>query len=302
MTRGVLAAAVGLGLAGMLAEPGFAVTPDAQSARLVVKVIRLSPAAMPYFSGFGADARVPSVKLAPLDPRKVIEQSEQAIGRTIGNYKLTDLTGAQLFLSDYRGKPLVISLIYTSCSSSCPPTTQHLIDAVGEAGRIFGLDGFNVLTIGFDARNDTPRRMAQFASTQGIKFKNWRLASGDPATIEALLRDLGFSYITIAGGFDHVTQTTIVDRDGKIYRSVYGEDFPLQMFIEPLKDAVYGTSSSFSLSGMFNHLKFICTVYDPNAGRYRIDYGMAFGSVIAGLSLLVFGGLIYREWIRTGHA
>ena len=63
MTRGVLAAAVGLGLAGMLAEPGFAVTPDAQSARLVVKVIRLSSAAMPYFSGFGADARVPSVRL-----------------------------------------------------------------------------------------------------------------------------------------------------------------------------------------------------------------------------------------------
>lgn len=33
---------------------------------LVVKVIRLSPAAMPYFSGFCADARVPSVRLAPL--------------------------------------------------------------------------------------------------------------------------------------------------------------------------------------------------------------------------------------------
>ena len=59
MTRGVLVAAVGLGLAGMLAEPGFAATPDAQSARL--------------------------------DPRKVIEQSEQAIGRAIGNYKLTEL-------------------------------------------------------------------------------------------------------------------------------------------------------------------------------------------------------------------
>ena len=60
MTRGALAAAVGLGLAGMLAEPAFAATPDR------------------------------------LDPRKVIEQSEQAIGRNVGNYKLTDSTGAPL--------------------------------------------------------------------------------------------------------------------------------------------------------------------------------------------------------------
>jgi len=247
-------------------------------------------------------AATPNEQVARLDPRKVIELSEQAIGRSLGNYKLTDSTGTQFSLRDYRGKPLVISLVYTACSSSCPPTTQHLIDAVGEAGRAFGLDAFNVLTIGFDARNDTPGRMAHFASTQGIKFNNWRLASADAATIEALLRDLGFSYIAIAGGFDHVTQTTIIDRDGRVYRSVYGEDFPLQVFIEPLKDAVYGTSSSFSLSGILNRVKFICTVYDPGSGRYRIDYGMAIGSVIAALSLLIFGGLIYREWIRAGHA
>ena len=270
MTRGALVAAVGLWLAGMLVELGFAATPNVQVARL--------------------------------DPRKVIEQSEQAIGRNMGNYKLTDSKGTQLSLRDYRGKPLIISLIYTACSSVCPPTTQHLIDAVSEAGRVFGLDSFNVLTVGFDARNDTPARMAQFASTQGVKFIKWRHASADSATIEALLRDLGFSYVAVAGGFDHVTQTTIVDRDGKVYRSVYGDDFPLQVFIEPLKDVVYGTANSFSMSGILNRVKFICTVYDPGAGRYRIDYGLAFGSVIAALSLMIFGGLIYREWIRAGHA
>lgn len=270
MTRDVLVAAVGLGLAVILAEVGFAATPN--------------------------------VPIARLDPRKVIEQSEQAIGRNISNYQLTDSTGARLALRDYHDKPLIISLVYTACSSVCPPATQHLMDAVGEAGRIFGTDGFNVLTIGFDARNDTPGHMAQFASRQGIKFKNWRLASADPATIEALLHDLGFSYVAIAGGFDHVTQTTIVDRDGKIYRHVYGDDFPLQMLIEPLKDIVDVRSSPYSIGSFLNRVKFICTVYDPGAGRYRIDYGLAFGSVIAGLSLLIFGGLIYREWIRARHA
>ena len=270
MTHGVLLAAAGLGLSGLIVAPVFAAAPNEQVARL--------------------------------DPRKVIAQSEQAVGRNLGNYRLIDSTGAPMSLRDYRGKPLVISLIYTSCSSVCPPTTQHLMNAVNEAGRVFDPDSFNVLTIGFDARNDTPGRLAQFASIQGMKFKNWRLASADPATIEALLRDLGFSYVAIAGGFDHLTQTTIIDRDGKVYRPVYGDDFPLPMFIEPLKDVVYGVSNSFSMAGILDRVKFICTVYDPGAGRYRIDYGLAFGSVLAAFSLLIFGVLLYREWFRTGHA
>jgi protein SCO1 len=237
-----------------------------------------------------------------LDPGAAIAKGTQALGRAVGNYTLVDMNGSSLSLRDYRGKPLIISLVYTSCSSVCPLTTQHVIDAVTEAGRVFGQDRFAVLTVGFDARNDTPARLAQFASIQGIKLPNWRVASADAATIEALLGDLGFSYRAVAGGFDHLTQTTIVDREGKVYRHVYGEDFPLQVFIEPLKDVVFGTATSFSFSGILDRIKFICTAYDPGAGRYRIDFGLVFGSVIAAFSLLVMGALILREWIRSAQA
>lgn len=249
----------------------------------------------------GAPSRAAPATSA-LDPNAAIALGEQALGRTIGNYRLVDSSGAPLSLRDYRGRPLIISLVYTSCSSVCPPTTQHLIDAVTEAGRVFGPDRFAVLTVGFDARNDTPSRMAQFASIQGIKFANWRLASGDAATIEALLNDLGFSYRSVAGGFDHPTQTTIIDRNGKIYRHVYGEDFPLTMFMEPMKDVVYGTATPFSLVGILDRIKFICTAYDPGSRRYRFDFSLFFGGTIAAVSLLVMGGLIVREWRRSAQA
>jgi protein SCO1/2 len=241
-------------------------------------------------------------QLGRLDPDQVIARSEQAVGRTLAPYALIDSTGAAFSLAAYRGKPLVISLVYSACSSICPTTTQHLIAAVGEAQRVIGADRFEVLTIGFDARHDTPVRMAQFAATQGVKFPSWRLASADAGTLEALLRDLGFSYAAVAGGFDHVAQTSIVDREGRVYRQVYGDDFPLQMFVEPLKDVTYGTATAFSARGLIDRLKYICTTYDPGAGRYRIDYGLVFGSVIAGLSLLVFGGVLLREWRRAVRA
>jgi protein SCO1/2 len=237
-----------------------------------------------------------------LDPGAALAVAERALGRAVGDYSLVDTTGARLSLRDYRGKPLVISLVYSACSSVCPATTQHLIDAVGEAGRVFGPDRFAVLTVGFDARNDTVARMAQFASLQGIRSPNWRVASGDPATIEALLDDLGFSYRAVAGGFDHPTQTTIVDRGGRIYRHVYGDDFPVTMFMEPMKDVIFGTTTPFSLSGILDRVRFICTTYDAAARRYRFDYGLVFGGAIAAVSLLAMGGLIVREWKRSTPA
>jgi len=237
-----------------------------------------------------------------LDPAAAIAMGKRALGHSLGNYALIDSRGTTLSLRDYRGKPLVISLVYTACSSVCPATTQHLIDAVTEAERVFGLDRFAVLTVGFDARNDTVPRMAQFAAVQGIKFANWRIASGDAATIEAILNDLGFSYRAVAGGFDHPTQTTILDRDGRIYRHVYGDDFPLPMFMEPMKDVIYGTTTPFSFRSIVDRIRFICTAYDPGARRYRVDFGLVFGAVIAAFSLLAMAGLILREWIRSTKA
>ena len=236
-----------------------------------------------------------------LEPVAAMAAGERALGRTVSSYTLTDTRGASFTLRDFRGKPLVISLVYSACSSVCPVTTQHLIDAVTEAGRVFGQNRFAVLTVGFDARNDTTPRMAQFASVQGIKLPNWRVASGDAASIEALLNDLGFSYRAVAGGFDHPTQTTIVDSDGKIYRHVYGDEFPLPMFMEPMKDAIYGTATPFSWGGLIDRIKFICTAYDPGSRRYRIDFGLVFGAVIAAFSLFVMAGFILREWIRASR-
>ena len=260
--------------------------------------IRLA-VALGALAGLPAKADLASTRL---DPDAVVTRGEQALGRAIGNYRLVDSKGVSFSLGEYRGKPLVISLVYSNCGSVCPPTTQHVIAAVTEAGRVFGLDRFAVLTIGFDVRNDTVARMAQFASVQGIDLPNWRVASGDAVNVEPLLKDLGFSYRAVAGGFDHPTQTIVIDRDGKVYRHVYGDDFPLTVFMEPMKDVIYGTTTPFSLRGILDRIRYICTAYDPGSHRYRADYSLVFGAVIAAFSLLVMGGLILREWVRSGKA
>jgi protein SCO1/2 len=237
-----------------------------------------------------------------LDPARVLALSEAALGREIGPYRLVDSDGRTFRVSDYRGRPLVLSLVYTSCSSVCPTATQHLDAAVAQARRALGEDRFSVLTVGFDARHDSPKRLASFAESQGIDTSRWRVASGDEGTLAALLTDLGFSYAAASGGFEHVTQTTIIDSGGRIYRHVYGDDFPIQVFIEPLKELVFGTiTRSLSVTGLVDRLKFLCTTYDPNLGRYRTSYAIALGIGVGALSLVITGALIAGAWRRTRH-
>jgi len=257
--------------------------------KLFAALLAVAAAAAPYMAHAATESR--------LDSAAAIERSEAAIGRLVGPHVLTDSNGAPLALSAFRGRPLVVSLVYTSCSSVCPVTTQHVLQAVRKARRVVGEDAFAVLTVGFDARHDTPTQLDAFARIQGIDLSDWQLASADAGTIDALLDDLGFSYDAAAGGFEHITQTTILDAEGRVYRQVYGDSFPEQVFIEPLKELVFGTTlQSLSLNDLVKRIKFICTVYNPSSGAYEFDYAIVYGIVIGGLSLILTGVVIFRLW------
>ncbi len=238
-----------------------------------------------------------------LDLAFALEKSEAAIGRIVDDYALIDAEGKVLTLAEFRGKPLVISPIYTSCPMVCPTTTQHLVKAVSRARKVFGPDQFAVLTVSFDPRRDTPTRLAAFMNDQNVNLADWRIAVGDQATTERFMADLGFSYRAGAGGFNHVTQTTILDRDGRVHRQVYGDAFPIQIFLEPLKEVVFGTSiKSLTMSNLIDRIRFICTVYNPGSGRYETDYSIVYGISIGGLSLLLTGFIIFRTWRHDRRA
>ncbi|TNF19824.1 MAG: SCO family protein [Rhodobacteraceae bacterium] len=239
-----------------------------------------------------------------LDPEQVYQVSQDAIGREVGAHVLRDQTGAPLALADLRGRPLVISLVYTSCSSICPVVTDHLHDAVSEARKVLGEDSFAVLTFGFDASGDRPARLRAFAISHRLgRLDDWFLASAEPATTEALLRDLGFSWRDAAGGFDHPSQTTILDARGRVYRQLYGEDFPLPVFMAPLKELVLGrTTASIAPADLWSRLTFLCTVYNPLTRAYRFDYGILFGIFFGAVSLLLTGVVILRLWLERRRA
>jgi len=247
---------------------------------------------------------LPAAAGPTLDAETAFEASQAAIGNATGAHVLTDHRGRALALDELRGRPLVVSLVFTSCGTVCPIVTDHLREQILEARRSLGTDSFAVLTFGFDATADTPAQLSGFANTHRLTgLADWHIATADAATTAAFLDELGFSYAASARGFDHVTQTTILDAEGRVYRQVYGEAFPLPILVEPLKDLVLGTQTrSLAPADLWDRIAFLCTVYNPATRAYRFDYGILFGIFFGGLSLILTGIVILRLWLERRRA
>lgn len=233
------------------------------------------------------------------DTAGAIRYSQAAIGRQLADYSFVDQDDRSVGIADFRGKPLVVNFVYTSCGDVCPMVVETLSRAVGVARQALGGDSFAVVTVGFDSARDTPARMKAFAAAHAIDLPNWRFLSTDKETAARLAGDLGFIYYASARGFDHLAQTTVIDRDGRIYRQIYGADFKAPALVEPLKDLVFGRGAAITgIDSLLDRIRLFCTIYDPNRDRYRFSYAIFISIIAGGLTLGAVGFVLVRAVVR----
>lgn len=231
---------------------------------------------------------------------EALKISQAAIGKQVGDYTFVDRSGRKVRLSDYRGKPLVISMIYTNCPIVCATITRNLT-ALKKSQEALGADSFGVLTVGFDAENDTPKTMGYFATRNDVDLPNWDFVSADPDTIKKLSSDLGFVFFPSAeGGFNHIAQTSFVDGKGKVYLQIYGEEFENKTLLQPLKDMIYNVQSvEPGLAGVSNRVRLFCTVYDRKTGEFKVNYNYFYGIGMGLLSSLLILWWLVHEYRRS---
>jgi protein SCO1/2 len=235
----------------------------------------------------GAGADVPDDQ----GQREALRLSQAAIGRSVSDWQLTDSSGRAMRLSELRGKPVVVSFMYTGCFQVCPTTTQFLKTAVQATRDALGAGSFRVISIGFNQPFDSPEALSDFAKKLGIRVADWYFVAPRTTDVPSLLAEFGLTVTPTTAGFDHIIQATIVDGDGVIYRQVYGDAFDLPMFIDPLKQLLSGQAErNVTLDNIWLKVKLFCTVYDPSSGRYKFNYSL-FVELFAGLTFL--GALIW---------
>ncbi|OGA74170.1 MAG: hypothetical protein A3G81_12900 [Betaproteobacteria bacterium RIFCSPLOWO2_12_FULL_65_14] len=240
-----------------------------------------------------------SLSAAAFDEKAALKESQAAIGREIGGYTLRDAESRPVRLDELRGKPLVVHFVYTGCFQVCPASTQFLATAVSEAERTLGRGAFRVATVGFNLPFDTPQAMKDFGRKFGIASPDWLFLSPQADTLAQLTADFGFRYEATAAGFDHLLQVSILDAQGRIYRQVYGDSFEVPLFVGPLLELAQNKPvPPGNIQAFLEQVKLLCTVYDPSAGRYRLNYVVII-ELFVGASVMLGGiGFVILEWMR----
>ena len=264
----------------------------ALAAGCLIAVAIAPPALSPAFA---QTARVDERAGAALD------RAQGAIGDAVpGALTFTRTDGKPIRIADFAGKPLLVSLVYTGCIDACPAIIDNLYPAIEIGQDALGTDSFAAITVGFDARNDTPARMLSFARSRGADLPNWHFLSGDQATIDRLADAVGFTIEAGSAGFDHMAQISILGGNGRIYRHVYGGAFAPPAVVEPLKELVFGRQRPVtSIDGLIDRVKLFCTTYSAATGRYTFDYSIFIGLVIGMASLGVVAAWLVREFRRS---
>lgn len=129
-----------------------------------------------------------------------------------------DQHGATRAIASLAGRPVVMAMIYTHCSATCP-----LI--IGEMKRIEHATPPDValVLVSLDPDRDTAGRLAEYASTEGLTAGRWTLLSGSDDDTRALAATLGVRYRRVsADELAHSNTLTLLDATGTIVHQEMG--------------------------------------------------------------------------------
>ena len=124
-----------------------------------------------------------------------------------------------ILISSFLGKPLILTLSYTSCKVTCP-TTLRILKGVSRDLEKKDIQAQFVI-ISFDPKVDTPKKLAKFKIQWKLSEDQWHLLTGETENLEHLEEFLDFhvSYNRIEDHYVHDRTIYIFDSQGQLVKS-----------------------------------------------------------------------------------
>ncbi len=165
-----------------------------------------------------------------------ISETDELPGNSIYHfdYTWTDSHDQTVQLADFKGRPVVISMIYTHCGYACPMMIQDLKNIASEFDSNQTLP-FELVLISFDHIRDTPERLHSYASAQQLSDQ-WHLLHGNADQIKDMAVALGISFeMTEDGDIAHSNRKILLDKNGVVVYTVDGLSTPAIDFAQKIK-------------------------------------------------------------------
>ena len=195
-----------------------------------------------------------------------------------------DDQGREVRLGEYfKGKPVVLALVYYSCPRLCNQILIGTLTSVRQVSFNAGED-YQIVAISFDSR-ETPQLAAATKQTY-LKAYNrasanagWHFLTGDDANIKRVTDAVGFRYKwdEKTNQFAHASGIFVTTPEGKLARYFYGIEYPHHWMRLALVEA-----SQNHIGTPVDTLMLYCYHYDPATGKYgaSVMNGMKVAGVI----------------------
>lgn len=137
--------------------------------------------------------------------------------RQLVNFSFTDSSGRAVSRDELRGKILVVSFLFTSCSLTCPEVSKRMAEIqklTADAADV------RLLSLTVDPRSDTPPVLAKWGARFGADTNRWNLLTGDQAQLHFVI---GTSFLatetnnpfnSMPGNFAGTDRIALVDQQG----------------------------------------------------------------------------------------
>jgi len=139
---------------------------------------------------------------------------------------LLDASGKPFDVSSLRGKVVLVSFVYTTCTGVCPGTTQAMV-RIERALKEEGLWGTSVefVAITLDPGHDTTDVLRRYAKLFRADDVAWHFLTGPPEKVRAVIADWGmWVKAGPSGALDHPSRVFLLDPHGH-QREIYSLEF-----------------------------------------------------------------------------
>ncbi|HEX4202727.1 MAG TPA: SCO family protein [Ktedonobacteraceae bacterium] len=144
------------------------------------------------------------------------------------DFRLTDQNGKQVSLSQFRGKPVVLTFLYTNCPDQCPLTAEKLHATQLALGK--NAANAAMIAVSVDPQRDNVAAALKF-STEHNLHNSWHYLVGNHSQLQPIWKEYHVEAATVqnAQTIDHSLGLYVIDKQGR-ERVYFDPDFtPAQL-------------------------------------------------------------------------
>lgn len=129
---------------------------------------------------------------------------------------LEDSKGREYGFDEFKGKYMLITFIYTACSTVCPQLEMNVAEIYQDIPEKYVGEDIVFLSVSFDPERDTPEVLDRYRTYFGSDGETWRMARiKDENELKSMLDEFGVIVIPDGlGDFQHNVAFYLVDQEG----------------------------------------------------------------------------------------